>query len=57
MYRELLVKAYGKEVIQKIDLIRNSDINMSDLILSLIMTVDIEKIKEQQKEKIELECA
>ena len=57
MYRELLVKAYGKEVIQKIDLIRNSDINMSDLILSLIMTVDIEKIKEQQKEKIEFECA
>ena len=57
MYRELLVKVYGKEVIQKIDLIRNSDINMSDLILSLIMTVDIEKIKEQQKEKIELECA
>jgi hypothetical protein len=57
MYRELLVKAYGKEVIQKIDLIRNSDINMSDLILSLIMIVDIEKIKEQQKEKITLECA
>ena len=57
MYRELVIKAFGKEEINKIDLIRNSGINMTDLILSLIMTADLEKVKEEQRAKRELVCA
>ena len=57
MYRELVVRAYGEEAIKKIDLIRNSGINMTDLILSLIMTADLEKIRDEQKKQKELVCA
>ena len=50
MYRELVVRAYGEEAIKKIDLLRQSGINMTELILSAVMLADIEKlIKEKRK--------
>jgi hypothetical protein len=57
MYRELVIRAYSKEAIERIDLIRNSGINMTDLILSLIMTADLEKIRDEQRKQKELVCA
>jgi hypothetical protein len=57
MYRELVIRAYGDDEIKKIDLIRNSGINMTDLILSLVMTADLEKVREKQRAKRELVCA
>ena len=57
MCRKLVITAYGDEAIKKIDLIRNSGINMTDLILSLVMTADLEKIREEQGKQRELVCA
>lgn len=51
MYREIAIRAYGEEAVKKIDLLRQSGINMTDLILSAIMLVDIEKELKRQQEK------
>ena len=54
MYRELVVRAYGKEVIKKIDKMRLSGVDMTDFILGAVMTADIEKLLAEQKAKREL---
>ncbi len=57
MYRELVVRAYGKEAIKKVDKLRKSGIDMTDLIISAIMTADIKEVIRQQKAKQrELAC-
>ena len=57
MYRELLVKAYGEEAIKKVDKLRKSGVDMTDLIISAIMTADIKEVLRQQKAKQrELAC-
>ena len=54
MYRELVVKAFGKEEIKKIDQLRQSGINMTELILSAVMLADIEKLREEKKKRLAL---
>ena len=51
MYRELVVRAYAKDAIKKIDKLRKSGIDMTDLILSAVMLVDIKEELKKQKEK------
>ena len=51
MYRELVIRAYGDEAIGKIDQLRRSGINITELVLSAVMLADIEKLREK-KEKI-----
>jgi hypothetical protein len=51
MYRELVVRAYGEEAIKKVDKLRKSGIDMTDLIMSAIMTADIKEVLRQQKAK------
>ena len=51
MYRELVVRAYGEDAIKKIDKLRKSGIDMTDLILSAVMLVDIKEELKRQKEK------
>lgn len=48
MYREIAVRAYGKEAVKKVDKLRKSGIDMTDLIMSAIMLADIEKLKEEK---------
>jgi hypothetical protein len=52
MYRELVVRAYGEEAIKKIDLLRQSGINITDLVLSAVMLADIEKLREDKKKRL-----
>ena len=54
MYRELVVRAYGKETIETIDLLRQSGINMTELVLSAVMLADIEKLREEKRKKLAL---
>ena len=54
MYRELVIRAYGEDAIKKIDLLRQSGINMTELVLSAVMLADIEKLREEKK--IRLAC-
>ena len=57
MYRELVIRAYGEEAIKKVDKLRKSGVDMTDLIMSAIMTADIKKVLRQQKAKQrELAC-
>jgi hypothetical protein len=57
MYRELVVRAYGEEAIKKVDKLRKSGVDMTDLIMSAIMLADIKEVLRQQKAKqIELAC-
>jgi hypothetical protein len=56
MYRELVVRAYGKETIKKIDQLRQSGINMTELVLSAVMLADIEKLREEKAKQRELAC-
>jgi hypothetical protein len=51
MYRELVIRAYGKEAIERIDQLRGAGVDMTDFVLSAIMLGDIENILELQKEK------
>ena len=51
MYRELVVRAYDKDAIKKIDKLRQSGINITDLVLDAIMRIDI-KYLVQEKRKI-----
>ena len=52
MYRELVVRAYGEETIKKIDLLRQSGINMTELVLSAVMLADIEKLREEKQKRL-----
>ena len=52
MYRELIVRAYRKEAIKKIDLLRQSGINITELVLSAVMLADIEKLREEKRKRI-----
>jgi hypothetical protein len=56
MYRELVVRAYGEEVIKRIDQLRQSGINMTELVLSAVMLADIEKLREEKAKQRELAC-
>ena len=57
MYRELVVRAYGEEAIKKVDKLRKSGVDMTDLIMSAIMLADIKEVLRQQKAKQrELAC-
>ena len=57
MYRELVVRAYGEEAVKKIDQLRQSGINMTELVLSAVMLADIEQVLKEQRAKRELVCA
>ena len=52
MYRELVVRAYGEEAVKKIDLLRQSGINITELVLSAVMLADIEKLREEKKKRL-----
>jgi hypothetical protein len=56
MYRELVVRAYGEEAIKKIDQLRQSGINMTELVLSAVMLAYIEKLREKKAKQRELAC-
>ena len=56
MYRELVVRAYGEEAIKKIDQLRKSGINMTELVLSAVMLADIEKLREEKKKRLACVC-
>ena len=56
MYRELVVRAYSKDVIKRIDKLRSAGVDMTDLILSSIMIGDIKEILKEQRAKRELVC-
>jgi hypothetical protein len=56
MYRELVVKAYGKVAVKKVDKLRKSGVDMTDLIMSAIMLADIEQVLKEQRAKRELVC-
>ena len=55
MYRELVIKAFGKEEINKIDQLRRAGINLTELVLSAVMLADIEKLREEKRKR--LACA
>ena len=57
MYRELVVRAYGEEAIKKVDKLRKSGVDMTDLIMSAIMLADIKEVLKKQRAKRELVCA
>ena len=52
MYREIVVRAYGNEAIKKIDKIRKSGIDMTDLVIDAIMSVDIEYLLQEKKRRM-----
>ena len=52
MYRELVVRAFGKEEIKKIDQLRQSGINITELVLSDVMLADIEKLREEKQKRL-----
>lgn len=54
MYREIVVRAYGEEAIKKVDKLRKSGIDMTDLVMSAVMTADIEKLKEEKQKRLAL---
>lgn len=56
MYRELVIRAYGEDAIERIDQLRSAGVDMTDFVLSAIMLGDIENILERQKEKRLLAC-
>ena len=52
MYRELVIKTYGKKAIKKIDQLRQSGINITELVLSAVMLADIEKLREEKRKRL-----
>ena len=52
MYREIVIKAFREEEINKIDLLRQSGINMTELLLSAVMLADIEKLREEKRKRL-----
>lgn len=52
MYRELVIKAYGDEVVTKIDQLRRARIDLTDLLLPTIMQANIEKLLEEKQKKL-----
>lgn len=54
MYRELVVRAYGEKAIKKVDKLRKSGVDMTDLIMSAIMLADIKEVLKKQRAKREL---
>lgn len=57
MYREIVVRAYGEEAINKIDKMRMSGVDMTDFVLSAVMTADIQQLLAEQQAKRMLVCA
>lgn len=51
-FRELVVRAYDKETIKKIDQLRQSGINITELVLTAIMQADIEKLKQEKRKRL-----
>lgn len=54
LYVDLSVRFYGEEAINRVNELRFSGVNMTDLFYSSVMTADIEKLLEEQKAKREL---
>lgn len=52
MYREIVVRAYGEEAIKKIDQLRQSGINLTELVLSAVMLADIKKLLEEKQRRL-----
>jgi hypothetical protein len=48
MFREIVIRAYSEEEIAQIDLIRSSGINLTELVLSAIMSLDIKPKKKRR---------
>lgn len=48
MYREIIIRTYSEEEIEKIDLIRSQGINITELVLSAIMSLDIKPKKKRR---------
>jgi excinuclease UvrABC helicase subunit UvrB len=44
MYRELVIKAFRLEEINKIDQLRRAGIDMTDLVLAAVISADIDKL-------------
>lgn len=51
IYVDLSVRFYGDEAIDKVNALRFSGVNMTDLFYSAVMTADIEKLLEEQRAK------
>ena len=49
MYREIVIKAFGEEEIKKIDQLRRAGIDMTDLVLTAVMSADIDKLLEKRE--------
>lgn len=48
MYREIVIKAFGEEEINKIDQLRRAGIDMTDLVLAAVMSADIDELLEER---------
>lgn len=48
MYREIIIRAYSEEEIKKIDLIRSQGVNITELLLSAIMQIEIKPKKKRR---------
>ncbi len=51
LYVDLTTRFYDQEAIEKINKLRFSGVNMTDLFYSAVMTADIEKLLEEQRTK------
>lgn len=45
MYREIVVRVFGEEVIEKVDELRQIGIDFTDLVCSAIMAYEVEEEK------------
>ena len=43
MYREIVVRVYGQDAIEKVDDLRKAGIDFTDLVHSAVMAFDVEK--------------
>ena len=50
MYRELVIKAFGVDEINKIDQLRRAGIDMTDLVLAAVMSANIEELLRKREE-------
>lgn len=51
LYVDLTTRFYGQKAIEKINKLRFSGVNMTDLFYSAVMNADIKKLLEEQRAK------
>ena len=51
LYRDIDIRVYGTDKTEKVDKLRKSGINITNLIVDAIMKADINKILEKQNKK------